>query len=402
VLVIRKVDGRLMQRANRAMVLELVRNDPALSRAAIVRRTGLSPATVSGIIDHLLREGFIREEGAEVTGLVGRRPLRLAFNSDARYALGIDVDVDAVSAALVDLGGRPGKVYRATVPAGTSPTQVLDLAAAIARQAIQDAPAKMVLGVGMAIPGMVQWPQGINLFSPNYGWRNVPVRALMEERLGRPVLADNEVRAVALAEHRFGVARQARTVVFLDVGMGVGGAVILDGSLYRGVHGAAGEMGHNTVEPNGPLCGCGNRGCLEVFCSVRGLVARVVDALALGRSSVLADVPTQELTVAHLARAAAAGDDLARELLARAATFLGLAVANAVDNWDPELVVLSGPVIREGADLFEQLLAEEQRTVLETGRVGVRVTRAVLDEHAKIIGAATLVIAESLAAPFPG
>src|SRR5271165_3580374 len=101
-----------MQRANRAMVLELVRNDPALSRAAIVRRTGLSPATVSGIIDYLLREGFIREEGAEITGMVGRRPLRLAFNPASRFALGIDVDVDEVSAALVDLGGRPLHVRR--------------------------------------------------------------------------------------------------------------------------------------------------------------------------------------------------------------------------------------------------------------------------------------------------
>jgi predicted NBD/HSP70 family sugar kinase len=260
----------------------------------------------------------------------------------------------------------------------------------------------LVLGIGMAIPGMVQWPQGVNLFSPNYGWRNVPVRALMEERLGRPVLADNEVRAVALAEQQFGVARLARTIVFLDVGMGVGGAVVLDGNLYRGVHGAAGEMGHNTVEPNGPLCGCGNRGCLEVFCSVRGLLARTAEALVQGRPSVLADLPAEELSVVRLAQAAAEGDDLAREVLTRAATYLGLAVANAVDNWDPELVVLSGPVIREGGDLFEKLLAEEQRTVLETGRAGVRVTRAVLDEHAKIIGAATLVMAEYLAAPFAG
>jgi glucokinase len=105
--------------------------------------------------------------------------------------------------------------------------------------------------------------------------------------------------------------------------------------------------------------------------------------------------------VARLAQAAE-GDDLARELLTRAATYLGLAVANAVDNWDPELVVLSGPVIREGGDLFEKLLAEEQRTVLETGRARVRITRAVLDEHAKIIGAATLVMAEALATPFTG
>jgi predicted NBD/HSP70 family sugar kinase len=396
---VRKVDGRLMQQANRAMVLNLVRSDPTLSRAAIVRRTGLSPAAVSTIVEHLLRDNLVREEGAVVTGSVGRRPQRLAFNPDARLALGIDLDVREVSAALVDLGGTTRTVHRTSVPEGLDPPAVLDLAASVARRAAEEAPASMLLGVGMAVPGMVTWPDGVNLFSPNFGWRDVPVRTLMEARLGRPVLVDNEVRALALAEHAFGAARETQTVVFLDAGYGLGGAVIIEGALYRGRHGAAAEFGHNTVEQNGPRCACGNQGCLEVFASVSGLRARVCEALAAGRASMLAEVAGDALSIERIAAAAQAGDALAGEVLGRAATYLGLAVANVVDSWDPELVVLSGPVVTAGAALFEDVLATEQRSVLETGRNRVRVARAAIQAHAKIIGAATLVIADYLAAP---
>ncbi len=435
-LAVRKVDGRLMQQANRSMVLNLVRADPSASRAAIARRTGLSPAAISGIVERLLRDGLVREEATSAPGGVGRRPVRLTFNPEARLALGIAVDVREVVAALVDLGGTPRQLYRADLPLDADSGAGLDVAARLARRALRDAPQAQVLGVGMAVPGMVQWPDGVNLFSPNLGWRDVPVRSLMEQRLGRPVLVDNEVRALALAEHHYGAARDVRTAVFLDAGYGVGGAAILDGALYRGVHGAAGELGHNTVEPGGPLCGCGNRGCLETFASAGGLVARARDALAAGRASRLSAVSDERLTLEAIVGAASEGDALARDLLARAATLLGLAVANAVDNWDPELVVLSGSVLRAsgsvhaltpitsptattagldiagaladdaaaedavgGGTLFDRLLAAEQGSVLETGRARVRVVRAALGAEAKLIGAATLVITDYLAAP---
>jgi N-acetylglucosamine repressor len=391
----RKVNARLMRQANRAIVLDLVRSDPALTRAAVVRDTGLSPAAVSGIVDQLIREGLVREESTEATGRIGRRPLRLALNPGARLALGISIDICEVSAALVDLRGMPRGVVRAALPPGVTPEMAMDQAAAIGRRVIGEIPPARLIGVGVAVPGMVSWPDGVNLFSPNLGWHSVPVRAMLEERLGRSVLVDNEVRTLALAEHQYGAARGARTAIFLEVGYGVGGAVLLDGALYRGRRGAAGEFGHNTVDPQGPACGCGNRGCLEVFTSSNGLVARARDALAAGRPSALR---AEELSFDLLIAAARNGDALAGELLDHAAIRLGLAVANAIDNWDPELVVLSGTVIRTG-NLFATLLAAEQRSVLETARSDVRIVPAMLDAGAKIVGAAAMVITEYLAAP---
>ena len=222
---------------------------------------------------------------------------------------------------------------------------------------------------------------------------------MLEERLGRPVLVDNEVRALALAEHSYGAARGARTVVVIDAAYGVGGAIIIDGALYRGVHGAAGEVGHNIVEPNGAVCGCGNRGCLETVASAHGLVARATDALTAGRASALTVKAPDGLTLDHIVAAAHEGDALACELLARAATYLGLAVANAIDNWDPERVVLSGSVALAVGHLLDDALVAGQRAILDVGRTRVPVVRAALGAAAKVIGAATLAAADYLDAP---
>ena len=397
--VARKVDGQSMQQANRALVLALIRHDPTLSRASIARQTTLSPASVSGIVDHLIREGFVREEAAAATGVVGRRPVRLVFNPAARVTLGIAIDVRDVTAGLVDLGGKMRATQRAPVSPEAGPAAIVDTVAQVARRALRGVDSRDVLGVGVAVPGLVRWPDGVILFSPNLGWRDVPIQAMLEERLGRPVLVDNEVRALALAEHSYGAARGARTVVVIDAAYGVGGAIIIDSALYRGVHGAAGEVGHNIVEPNGAVCGCGNRGCLETVASAHGLVARATDALAAGRASALAADARGRLTLDHIVAAARGGDALACELLARAATYLGLAVANAIDNWDPERVVLSGPVALAVGNRLDDALARGQRAILDVGRARVPVARAALGADAKVIGAATLAAADYLDAP---
>jgi len=397
--VARKVDGQSMQQANRALVLALIRHDPTLSRASIARQTTLSPASVSGIVDHLIREGFVREEAAEATGTVGRRPMRLVFNPAARVTLGIAIDVRDITAGLVDLGGEIQATQRVPIAPEAGPAAIVDTVAQVARRALRGVASRDVLGVGVAVPGLVRWPDGVILFSPNLGWRDVPIRAMLEERLGRPVLVDNEVRALALAEHSYGAARGARTVVVIDAAYGVGGAVIIDGALYRGVHGAAGEVGHNIVEPDGAVCGCGNRGCLETVASAHGLVARATDALAAGRASALTADASGGLTLDHIVAAARAGDALACELLARAATYLGLAVANAIDNWDPERVVLSGPVALAVGNRLDDALIGGQRAILDVGRARVPVARAALGADAKVIGAATLAAADYLAAP---
>lgn len=399
----RKLDRRQTQRFHRALVLNLVRSDPTLSRAEIARQTALSPAAVTGIVDALARAGLLREGPTTMTGTPGRRPARLLFNPGARLALGIAIDVPEASAALMDLGGSLRDVSRASVAPGASPNEVLALAARLGERALRMAGSTPVVGVGVAVPGMVSWPDGVNLYSPNFGWHDVPVRTHLGSLLDQHVLVDNEVRALALAEYLFGAARDARTAVFIDAGYGVGGAIILDGELFRGVRGAAGEVGHNTIDPRGPLCACGNRGCLEVYASANGLLARTHEALTAGRASVLAAKGSgaTPLSIEAIRSAAEAGDGLATELLGRAARYLGLAVANAIDNWDPELVVLSGPVIACGGHFFDDLLVAEQRSVLEVARSRVEVRRAAIRQDAKIVGAATLAIAEYLAAPEP-
>jgi predicted NBD/HSP70 family sugar kinase len=397
--MVRKVDSQVMQQANRAMVLNLVRSGATLSRADIARATGLSRATVSAIVERLMLERLVTEEGPRVTRSVGRRPLRLAFNAGARLTIGIAVDIRRVSVALVDLNGQVSTVYKEAILPGASPAEVMDEAARLARRASADATPGSIIGAGVAVPGTVEWPGGVNAFSPNFGWRDVPVKAMIEERLGCCVQVDNEVRVAALAEHRLGSARGARHVVFLDAGFGLGGALLIDGALYRGRHGAAGEIGHNTIDLDGPPCSCGKRGCLEVFASTNGLVARALAAICDGKQSSLAGRSADGLSFDTLVEEAARGDQLASSLLEDAAVRLGLAVADAINNWDPDLVVVSGPVALQPAHLFDAILAAKQRFLLDPSHAQVPVVRASAGVHAKIVGAALLVIAPYLAAP---
>ena len=172
-------------------------------------------------------------------------------------------------------------VRSAPVTPGVGPDAVLDLAAHLARDVVRVAGAA-VLGVGMAVPGLMQWPEGLNLFSPSFGWHDVPIRTLMEDRLGQPVMVDNDIRAAALAEHYFGAAQQTHSAVVLDVSYGVGGAVIIGGRLYRGAHGTAAEDRPQHGQARWSRCGCGKQGCLVALALGSGLSASSRDAVAHG------------------------------------------------------------------------------------------------------------------------
>jgi glucokinase len=210
--------------------------------------------------------------------------------------------------------------------------------------------------VGIASPGPLDVRTGVVSHPPNLpGWGELPLRRLMEERLGLPVAVDNDATAAAVGEHAFGAGRGARHMVFVTVGTGIGGGIICDGRPYRGKSGAAGELGHIVVQTDGPPCGCGNRGCVEALASGTAIARRARELLAAGRAAALArltaggEQPTAELV--H--RAALDGDEDCRALLSEAGRYLGVALASYANALDPELIVLGGGVLQAG----EMLLA---------------------------------------------
>lgn len=276
--------------------------------------------------------------------------------------VGVDVGGTKIAAAVVDAVGQMcGRVQVPTDVRGAEAT--LESIAEAIRRALSAAGVARgdVLAAGLGIPGKVDPEAGVGILSVNLGWRDVPVKALLEARLGMPCTLENDVKAATLGEGRFGAGRGRRNFIYLSVGTGIAAGLILDGRLYRGSTGMAGEVGHAIIDPHGPRCKCGARGCLEAVASGPAIAARAKEALRTSRPTLLRDWaagPDGQVTAEQVFAAAAQGDPVAQEVVEGAGTYLGLAISQLIMAFDPQLVVLGGGVA-QGGDLLLQAIHRE-------------------------------------------
>ena len=298
--------------------------------------------------------------------------------------LGVDIGGTSVKLAVVDQRGRVVDRGIVPTPAVVTPRQ---MAALIVQAAKPLRGAGRIRGVGVGVPGLVDVERGVVHTLVNIrGWRHVPLRRVMQAAFGIPVAVDNDVNLLALAEARFGAGRGARSLVCLALGTGVGGAIVLDGQLYRGVTSSAGEVGHMPIERSGPRCGCGGWGCLEAYIGNRRIVARA-RRLMRHRAGHLSEALTPE----SLSRAAARGDRLARSLWEAVALDLAVAVAGVVNILNPDRIVIGGGVAQAGRWLFEPLRRAVRERAMAVPARAARIVPAALGTDAGAIGAATLV-----------
>jgi glucokinase len=244
-------------------------------------------------------------------------------------------------------------------------------------------------GLGIASPGAVDSVRGIVPDAPQLpGWRDVPLARLVEERVGVPVRLENDATAAALGEHRFGAGRGSRYMLYLTVSTGIGGGIIIDGEMYGGKSGAAGELGHVVIDMNGPPCGCGARGCLEALASGTAIGKRGEDLAESGRSPILARLRREEgrVTAEMMQRAAEKGDRASREAFREAGRYLGVALASYVNIFDPEVIVIGGGVAKAGDLLLEQARMEMQALAMVQPLRGVRLVVSELGEFVGALG----------------
>ncbi len=248
-----------------------------------------------------------------------------------------------------------------------------------------------VRGLGVASPGPLDPYQGIILATPNIPqWRNFPLAAYLSERFNVPVVVDNDANAAALGEWRYGAGVGHHHLLYLTVSTGIGGGVIVDDRLLRGVAGLAGELGHLTVLPDGPLCGCGQRGHLEALASGPAIARAAEEELERGTPSILAQHP-RPLTAALVAQAAQEGDALARAVFTRAAHFLGRAIADYLHIFNPSIVILGGGVTRAGDVLLKPLRETLHASVMTPAYLdNLTLSTARLGDEAGLIGALAL------------
>ena len=352
---VNRVNAKLVKEVNKRLVFQLIRRQHAVSRAGISRTLGLSPTTVSGIINELTDEGFVRKLGRG-TSRRGRRPVIYQMNPTARYVVGADVGNDVLTVITADLNGTVvtetetdigNQGGRELVRTLCQETNRCIEAARIDRSRI--------IGVGIASPGLIDYQGGAVLRAVNVDWEGVPLKGILEQELCLPVYVENMNNVAALGEYSWGLDFEPKRLLYINVGRGVGGGIIVDGRVLQGSGVSASEVGHLIVDRNGDRCRCGARGCLETLVSAHALEKRAFEmAKQFPNSNTLdfSDGQAKNITLAVLAQAAEENDPLAINIFAEAGEWLGLAVAGMINILNPEVVMLGGRVIRAAEDII--------------------------------------------------
>lgn len=369
---VRAGSKELIREINSSLVLGELRGG-LVSRTELAKRTGLSLPTVSEIVGELIGSGVIEERETASSG-GGRRPVLLGLKPDAGYVIGIKVTETRVIAVLTDLNA--GIVGRATASVATDDvgTVVRTVAAVVKKLRAKASP---VYGVGVGLAGVIDRASGVVRHATYSDWHDVDLATLLEKRIGLPVVVDNDVNTLVASEQWFGAGRGVSDVAVVSIGRGVGLGMVLDGRLYRGAGGGAGEFGHTKVVADGPLCDCGGRGCLEAL---------------IGEPAILA--ATGCTTIEQAVERAREGDAAARSVFDQVGRTLGTAVGNLVNLLNPKLIVLAGEGTR-ASDLFLPGFGEALRQAVFDGlQRDLEVVVDDWDDEAWAQGAAGLFLGE--------
>ena len=323
--------------------------------------------------------------------------LALPGLADSDLICAVDVGGTNLRAANIDRGGRIHERVRTATPGSKPAEEVVSAIAATVREC-ESGGAKRgahIGGISVVVPGSVQVETGVVVNAPNLpslqGYELAPA---LETALERPVLLENDANAAALGEMWQGSARGYQTIICLTLGTGVGGGIILDGKLWRGADGTAGEIGHTTVEPFGVIkCKCGNTGCLEVYASATAIVRMAREASTRHPSHLLHSIAADDLTSERICSAASAGDELALDVFRRVGVYLGIAMANLVNIFNPEMIVIGGGVSAAWELFAQHARAEVLKRAFPVPAQRCRIVRAECGGDAGLLGAAHLAFA---------
>ncbi|HLO04474.1 MAG TPA: ROK family transcriptional regulator [Symbiobacteriaceae bacterium] len=401
------VGPELIRTINKQRVLRLIRSGGPVSRADAAEQTGMTRPTISAVVADLLEEGWIEEIGAgESSG--GRPPILLRFSPLARLVLGAELGAGHVRAVLTDLAGNV--LHRSKRRVETNDPKVeLDRLCGVVQEVLamrSPAQAKIPLaGLGLGLNGHVDTGLGLWRYSPHFQVADLNVVKHLTDCLGLEVIVENDARVMAVGERSFGCAKAVENLVYIRVGVSIGAGLMIEGKLYGGAHEGAGEIGHTVVFEEGPRCRCGNFGCLEAVANAVAISRRAVNRIQAGHTSVipkLVDDDLSQVIGTTVIEAAHAGDRLARETLQEAGRFVGLAVGNVINLFDPDLVVIGGGTSRAGELLLEPVKAAAFSRALPGRRDKVQILRTALGEDSCPVGGAALVIESLFRAPTVG
>ena len=338
---IQSADRFLIRNINQSSLLNLIRAQAPISRPQLATLSGLSQVTVIKITNNLIdRHLVLEKEYAESTG--GRRAGLLEINPEGGFAIGLMSQPSSLTAVILNLNSDPVYFQQWNIPLRDNYPQALDLIAQCVEELLSKSgiPREKIIGVGLGMGGLIDAERGCCIDSWIMNWQNAEISRPLEDSLGIPVFLDNDVNCLAIYEKLFGQGQPYHHFLVVAIGRGVGLGIVINGDLYRGAFGGAGEFGHTAVTTEGRLCVCGNHGCLETYLSDAGIVKNYLEYVRSTTYNLA--MSNQELTSHEVVEQARKGDEAAKAAFHRAGILLGVSLANLVNIFNPECVMLSG------------------------------------------------------------
>ncbi|MDI1243208.1 MAG: ROK family transcriptional regulator [bacterium] len=347
-----------LRHQNITSILRLIYRDRPISRVELSRITGLNKATVSSLVSELLESGCVRSIGENQSERAGRREVLIDIDPQKTSAVSMEIGIGNISVIAADFAGETISRSDVTFDLNLTAGRVISKAARMANDAAAEAESLngKVAGISIAVPGAVDIETGNVLFAPNLGWRDVPILERLKAKISHPVLVDNEASLAALGEHFFGAAKGLRGVLYISAGVGLGGGLIVDGDIYRGSSGIAGEFGHMTVDIGGKPCSCGKNGCWETAANEAALFSEYRRLMPRAKN-----VADRSQLIDQILISSGAGEECGIKALEFIARPLAVGIDSLIKAFDPERIVLGGPLSSFSKFLIPMISRELQQ-----------------------------------------
>ncbi len=373
-----------------------------VSRSQLIEALGLSRGKISTEVGRLIEVGLLADEGFADSER-GRRSSLVGIPYSAGLIAAIDIGATSIDVALTTLGSELVAHRGEPADVRDGPQPVLDRVKALLAELLEEQAAlpQDVLAIGVGVPGPVEQASGLLTVPPIMpGWDRFPIRETFAGEYAAPVFVDNDVNVMALGEHWGGVGKGVDNLLFVKIGTGIGGGIIADRSLYRGTQGCAGDIGHICVDPDGPVCSCGNRGCLEAMAAAPAIASKAERCAREAISPILSGVLEErgELSAKDVGEAASVGDYYALEIIRESGRLVGRVLATLVSTLNPSLIVIGGGVANIGHSLLAEIRSTVYRRSLPLATRNLPIVLSELDETAGVVGASVLA-AEGVLAP---
>ena len=368
----------LVKKENKAIVINIIKEQSPISRAEIAQKTGLNKGTVSSLVAELIEDHLVTESGPGVSS-GGRRPVLLLFNQVAGYSIGITLEVNYILGILTDFQGNI-IIEKNDPHSQQSVQETMNQLKELIAYLIKAAPHSSygIVGISIGAPGIIN-KDGDILLAPNLGWKDVSIKSELEAAFLIPVLIENEANLGAYGEKKFGSGQGIENLIYISMGIGVGSGIIINGDLYKGNNGFSGELGHMTIDTNGPKCRCGNKGCWELYASEKALLNKVNkgkkqhylhldDVLELARSSDPSILSSFD-EIGH---------------------YLGIGMINIIHTFNPEKIIIGNRMANAQAFLEDQVESTIKKHILPLYQFNTEIAFSRFPIHSSTLGASAI------------